>query len=79
MNTRPTPTLDEAVEAVKKLPAAEQTVIAQEILAMAKEGVLPPARSAEDQAIIAERMSRQRTYVPADQITALLQRYNPAV
>ncbi|KUO56019.1 MAG: hypothetical protein APF80_12320 [Alphaproteobacteria bacterium BRH_c36] len=79
MNTRPTPTLDEAIEAAKKLPAAEQTVIAQEILAMAKEGVLPPARSTEDQAIIAERMSRPRTYVPAEQITALLQRYNPAV
>ena len=79
MNTKATPTLDEAIEAIKRLPEAEQAVIAQDIIALTKEGALPPDRSPEDQAIIAERMSRPRNLVSRDELMTLLRKYNPAL
>ncbi len=79
MTTTKQPTLDEAIAAAKQLPEDEQAVLAQDILAEIQDGVLPSARSAEDQAIIAERMSRPRSYVSRDDLMALLRKYNPAL
>lgn len=80
MNTSTKPTLDEAVAAAKKLPEAAQDIIAREILDLTVEAEqLPPTRTAEEQAIIQERMSQPRTYVPRERIDALLNKYKRAV
>ena len=79
MNKLKTPTLDEAVAEVKKLSEAEQTIIAGELITLAREGVLPPPRSPEDQAIIEDRMSKPRTYASREEVMAVLRKYDPAV
>ena len=76
MNTKNTTLVDEAVAAIRELPEEEQTILAQDILTTIDEGVLPPPRSPEEQAVIVERMSKPRTYVPREEIEALFRKYN---
>lgn len=79
MSKTKTPTLEEAVEAVRKLPEPDRTVAVQEILAMTEEGVLPPVRSPEDQAIIEARVKEPFKEAPRAEIDQLLNRFKPAV
>ena len=55
---------------------SEQHAIAQEILAMAEDGALPPERSPKDQAIIKERLSKPRRYVSRDDFMTMLRQFN---
>ncbi len=67
MSTK-TPTLAEAVAAAGQLSEHEQTVLAAQTMTTIEHGVLPPPRSAEDQAIIAARMRKSRTYISRDKV-----------
>jgi len=78
MNTRRTPTLDEAVTVVRDLPGEMQEAIASEMLERA-EGFVQSQLTDEQRAIVKERMAAPRTYVPRAEVMAVLRKYNPAL
>jgi hypothetical protein len=78
MNTRRTPTLEEAVTVVRDLPDEMQQAIASEMLEQA-ESFVQSQLTAEQRAIVKDRMAAPRTYVPRAEVMALLRKYNPAI
>lgn len=78
MNTRRTPTLDEAVTVVRDLPDEMQEAIAAEMLERA-EGFVQSQLTDEQRAIVKERMAAPRTYVPRAEVMAMLRKYNPTL
>jgi hypothetical protein len=78
MNTRRTPTLEEAVTVVRDLPDEMQQAIASEMLEQA-ESFVQSQLTAEQRAIVKERMAAPRTYVPRAEVMALLRNYPPAI
>ena len=71
-------TLDEAVAAARELPEAAQAELAVELMEWVEE-VSAPRRSAEQQAVIRDRLSRPLKAIPRDAIVNILRRYNPAL
>jgi hypothetical protein len=78
MNTRRTPTLDEAIAVARDLPDKMQEAIAAEMLERATD-FMRPERTPERKAIIEERMAAPRTYVPRAEVMAILRKYNPTL
>ena len=78
MNTRRTPTLDEALTVFHDLPDEMQEAIAAEMLERAEE-LMRPQRTPERQAIVKERMAAPLTHVPRAEVMAILRKYKPAL
>jgi len=78
MNTRRTPTLDEAVTVVRDLPDEMQEAIAAEMLERAA-GFVQSQLTDEQRAIVKERMAAPRTHVPRAEFMAMLRKYNPTL
>jgi hypothetical protein len=78
MSKTTTPTLDEAVEAVRKLPEETQSAIAHELMHWV-DHLTTPTRDPERQAIIAERMRKPLETVSRDAFMTMLRKYNPAL
>lgn len=78
MNKYADKTLDDAVAATRELPQEVQTMVTQEVFEMIEDVTVTP-RSADDQAIIKERLARPRNATSRDDFMAMLKQYNPSV
>lgn len=76
MSTKPV-TLNDAVSAVRKLPADTQAAIARELIERV-EDYSTPDRPAERQTIIKERLGKPLRAISRDELAAMLRQYIPA-
>ncbi len=78
MNKMTNVTLEDAVEAARKLPVETQEAVAAELMEYV-EDLSTPNRPSERQAIIKERIERPLKAISRDQLMAMLRQYNPAI
>jgi len=78
MSNSKTITLDEAVEAARRLPENAQAEIAAELMERV-EDVSTPERPEDRQRLIKERLAKRLEAISRDELMALLRRYNPAL
>lgn len=71
-------TMDEAIEAVQRLPEDAQAMLAEELVALV-EDYESPGLTDEQRRIVKERLAKPRTSVSRDDFLAMLRRYNPAL
>lgn len=71
-------TLDDAIEAARRLPENVQTELAAELMERV-EDISTPGRSEDRQRLIKERLAKPLEAIPRDDLMALLRRYNPAL
>jgi len=78
MNDAKTISLDEAVKAVRKLPADTQAALASELMERV-EDVSTPDRPDDRQALIKDRLAKPLKAVSRDEFMAMLRQYNPVL
>lgn len=78
MSNGKTITLDDAVEAARRLPESAQTELAVELMERV-EDISTPERPEDRQFLIKERLSKPLEAISRDELMALLRRYNPAL
>jgi hypothetical protein len=78
MSNSKTVTLDEAVEAARRLPENAQAELAAELMESV-EDVSTPERPEDRQRLIKDRLSKPIEAVTRDELMAMLRRYNPAL
>ena len=78
MSNTKTVTLDEAIQAARKLPKDTQAALASELMEHV-EDLSTPDRPSERQELIKNRLARPLKAISRDQLMAMLRRYNPSV
>ena len=78
MSNSKTITLDEAVEAARRLPENAQAELAAELMERV-EDVSTPERPEDRQRLIKDRLSKPLEAITRDELMAMLRRYNPAL
>ncbi len=78
MTNTKTVTLDEAVEAARKLPNDAQAALASELMERI-EDVSTLERPSDRQKIIKDRLAKPLKAISRDELMAMLRQYNPAL
>jgi len=78
MNNAKTISLDEAVNAARRLPAETQAALASELMERV-EDVSTPDRPNDRQALIKDRLANPLKAVSRDEFMTMLRQYNPAL
>jgi uncharacterized membrane protein len=76
MHKTATVTLDEAVDAARKLPRDKQAAVAAELMEYV-EALSPPDRPDDRQALIKARARQPLKAISRDDLMAMLRKYNP--
>jgi len=78
MSNTKTITLDEAMEAARRLPISAQAELAAELMEHI-ENISTPDRPEDRQQVIKERLAKPLEAISRDELMTVLRRYNPAI